>query len=304
MDYQEIINKIARKARNELGRGEVANYIPALAKVSPNKLGIALETISGEKYHYGDFSERFSVQSISKVFTLMMAFKLKGEHLWERMDVEPSGNPFNSLVQLEYEAGIPRNPFINAGALVVADILLDHYGHPKTALLQFVRKLAQSDTIEYDLEVAASERKHGYTNTALVNFLKSHYNIKNDVESVLDVYFHQCSLAMSCEELSCAFLTLANHGVHPTTQEHILQSSQAKRINAIMLTCGFYDQAGEFAFRVGMPGKSGVGGGIVAVIPEQLAITVWSPELNEHGNSVAGISVLEQFTTLTELSIF
>jgi glutaminase len=304
MDFEKIIRQIAREARHDFGKGKVASYIPALAKVSPRKLGIALELLDGTRFQYGDYQERFSIQSISKVFSLMLAFKLKGDHLWERVGMEPSGNPFNSLVQLEYEAGIPRNPFINAGALVIADILIEQYEHPKQVLLDFVRKLAQSDQVQYDEAVAASERKFGFTNAALVNFMKSHYNIRNDVETVLDVYFHQCSLSMTTEELSCAFLTLANHGIHPKTREHIMTSSQAKRINAIMLTCGFYDQAGEFAFRVGMPGKSGVGGGIAAVIPEELAITVWSPELNEHGNSLVGISVLEQFTSLTGMSIF
>jgi glutaminase len=304
MDFQDIINQIAEEARQKLGKGKVADYIPALANVSPDKLGIALETLDGQKCHYGDYDEKFSVQSISKVFALIMAFALEGNPLWERVGIEPSGNPFNSLTQLEYEAGIPRNPFINAGALVITDILLDHYKNPKTELLQFVRRLAGSDDIYYDYNVAASEREFGYTNAALVNFMKSHNNINNHVEQVLDVYFHQCAISMSCAELAHAFLVLANHGVHPRTGKRILTASQAKRINAVMLTCGFYDQAGEFAFCVGLPGKSGVGGGIVAVIPEELAIAVWSPELNEQGNSIVGISVLEQFTTETGLSIF
>ena len=304
MDYQKIINDIAEKAKSKLGSGKVANYIPALANVPPDKFGIAMETIDGQKYHYGDCDERFSIQSISKVFALMMAFPLEGERLWKRVGMEPSGNPFNSLIQLEYESGIPRNPFINAGALVVTDVLLKHYKSPKSRLLAFIRRLAESDDIAYDYDVAASERETGFTNTALANFIKSHDNIHNHVEQVLDVYFHQCSITMSCQELAHAFLTLANHGKHPGSKEQLLSRSQAKRINAIMLTCGFYDQAGEFAFCVGMPGKSGVGGGIVAVIPGLLSIAVWSPELNEHGNSLAGISVLEQFTTETGLSIF
>ncbi|MCG8330434.1 MAG: glutaminase [Chitinophagales bacterium] len=304
MDYQKIIHQIAEEAKKELGKGKIANYIPALANIPSDKFGIAIETIKGERYSFGDYDEPFSIQSISKVFTLMMAFTKENTKLWQRVDVEPSGNPFNSLVQLEFEAGIPRNPFINAGALVVTDILLDHYASPKASILDYVRRLSGSDDVYFDYEVAASEREFGYTNTALVNFLKSHKNIHNHIDKVLDVYFHQCSIRMSCQQLAHAFLTLANHGVHPDTKEQILSRSQAKRINAIMLTCGFYDQAGEFAFCVGMPGKSGVGGGIVAVIPEELAIAVWSPELNEHGNSKAGISVLEQFTTLTGLSIF
>ncbi|TXB67623.1 glutaminase [Phaeodactylibacter luteus] len=304
MGYQNIIEEIADTVKSLFGQGKVADYIPALAKVPPNKLGIAIETIGGLSFCTGDAEEQFSIQSISKVIALAMAYPKVGEQLWERVGIEPSGNPFNSLVQLEYERGIPRNPFINAGALVITDLLIEHFPQPKNDLLQLTRQLAQSDDIYYDYKVAASERELGYTNAALVNFMKSHYNIKAPVENVLDVYFHQCSLAMSCRELARAFLMFANHGIIPHSGERILTESQAKRLNALMLTCGFYDEAGEFAFRVGLPGKSGVGGGIVAVIPGELAIAVWSPELNEHGNSLVGIKVLELFTTLTGKSIF
>lgn len=303
-NYPTILREIAEAAKPELGKGKVADYIPALAKVPAEKFGIALETIRGEQHQLGDAAERFSIQSISKVFTLAMAFQLEGENLWKRVGLEPSGNPFNSLVQLEYEKGIPRNPFINAGALVVTDVLLDHYVDPKAAILEFIHTLTGQEDIGYDEEVARSERETGYTNAALANFIKSHGNIRHPVEAVLDVYFHQCSIAMSCRELARAFLLFANHGAVPVTGERILTKSQAKRLNAIMLACGFYDEAGEFAFRVGLPGKSGVGGGIVALIPGELAIAVWSPELNEHGNSVLGIKALEMFTTLTGMSIF
>ena len=303
-DYPSILNEIAEAAKSEFGKGKVANYIPALAQVPAEKFGIALETIRGEQFGWGDSEERFSIQSISKVFTLALAFRLEGENLWKRVGLEPSGNPFNSLVQLEYEQGIPRNPFINAGALVITDVLLEHYADPKAAILEFIHTLTGQNDIAYDLEVARSERETGYTNAALVNFMKSHGNIRHSVAAVLDVYFHQCSIAMSCRELARAFLLFANPGAIPAPGERILTKSQAKRLNAIMLTCGFYDEAGEFAFAVGLPGKSGVGGGIVAIIPGELAIAVWSPELNEHGNSVLGIKALEMFTTLTGMSIF
>ncbi|MCR9102079.1 MAG: glutaminase [bacterium] len=304
MDYQGIIEEIAELVRPEFGKGKVADYIPALAKVPASKFGIAVRTLSGDTFQVGDAEEAFSIQSISKVFALAQAYPIYGEALWERVGMEPSGNPFNSLVQLEYEKGIPRNPFINAGALVITDMLIEHFPKPKTRMLDFIRELSGSDDVYYDYEVARSEREFGFTNAALVNFMKSHYNIKAPVEQVLDVYFHQCSVAMNCRELAGAFLLLANHGVLPRNGKRMLTKSQAKRINAIMLTCGFYDEAGEFAFCVGLPGKSGVGGGIVAVIPNELAIAVWSPELNEHGNSQAGIKALELFTTMTEMSIF
>ncbi len=304
MDYQSILEDIAHAVQPEFGKGRVADYIPALARVSPAKFGMAIETLHGESFLWGDAEEPFSIQSISKVFTLTMAFALEREGLWQRVGLEPSGNPFNSLVQLEYEKGIPRNPFINAGALVVADVLLNHYPGPNTAVLEFVRKLAGAPEIRFDLEVMRSEQETGYRNAALAYFMKSLGNIHNPVEKVLGLYFHQCALAMSCRQLARAFLFFANHGALPATGERILALSQSKRLNAIMLTCGFYDEAGEFAFRVGLPGKSGVGGGIVAIIPNELAIAVWSPELNEHGNSRAGILALELFTTMTGMSIF
>ncbi|HMQ46600.1 MAG TPA: glutaminase [Saprospiraceae bacterium] len=304
MDYQAILEEIAETVKKHPKKGNVATYIPALAKVPDDKLGIALVTIDGKTFSYGDAEEKFSVQSIAKVFSLVLAFSKIGEALWQRLGIEPSGNPFNSLVQLEYEKGIPRNPFINAGALVVDDVLMALFPDAKAELLAFIRKLAGNTNISYDKEVASSEWDTGYTNAALAYFLKSHQNMRHKVIDVLDVYFHQCSVAMTCKELATAFLLLANHGVIPATGERILTKSQAKRLNAVMLTCGFYDEAGEFAFRVGLPGKSGVGGGIVAVYPGEWSIAVWSPSLNDHGNSELGIQVLEMFTTLTEKSIF
>jgi glutaminase len=303
MDYQAILNEIVDEARAFLGEGRVASYIPALANVDPRKLGVAIETVNGEQFAVGDATERFSIQSISKVFNLVLGIRVAGDDLWQRVGVEPSGNRFNWLVQLEYENGIPRNPFINAGALVVTDVLLSHLREPNAEMLSFVESLRCS-SIYYDEEVAVSERETGFTNVALVNFMKAHGNISNSVDDVLNVYFHQCSIEMSCEGLARSFLFLANGGVVPGSGERILTSSQTKRVNAIMLTCGFYDEAGQFAYRVGLPGKSGVGGGIVAVIPDVLSIAVWSPELNPRGNSLVGIHVLEQFTTLTGMSIF
>lgn len=304
MIYQGLIDGVYSDVQSFFGRGKVADYIPALARVRPDQLGIALQTLDGQTAVAGDSEIRFSIQSISKTFTLALAFALEGNDLWKRVGVEPSGNPFNSLVQLEFENGKPRNPFINAGALVVTDVLCRHYDDPKSVILNLIRSLAGSDDISFDEEVAASEKATGFRNQSLAWFLKSCGNLHSEVDTVLDVYFHQCSIAMNCRELSRAFLFLANHGVHPYTGEALLTRSQAKRLNAILLTCGFYDQAGEFAFRVGMPGKSGVGGGVAAFIPGELAIAVWSPELNEYGNSVVGMQALEWFTTRTGKSIF
>ena len=238
------------------------------------------------------------------MFTLIMAVSIIGKNVYKRVGIEPSGDPFNSLVQLEHEQGLPRNPLINAGAIVVSDILISNLDDPKAQLLNFVRRLANNEQLQFDGAVAESEKKTGFRNYAMANFLKSFDRIENSVDEVLDLYFHQCALSMTCMDVSNAFLVLANQGVLKHTGENILTSSQSKRINSIMQTCGFYDQAGEFTFRVGLPGKSGVGGGIAAIKPDEFSIAVWSPELNKFGNSVLGMNALERFTTATGKSIF
>lgn len=303
-DYEAILADIYAETRPLLGRGRVADYIPALADVPPRQYGIAIETLAGDTYQIGDAATPFSIQSISKVFTFSMVFRALGDRVWARMGREPSGSAFNSLVRLETENGIPRNPFINAGALVTTDCLLSLTADPLADLLAFVRQVAHNPAIPYDARIAASEQATGYRNAALVNFMKSFGNVENDVQAVLHVYFHQCALMMSCVDLARAFLYLANHGVNPWNGRTLLTASQSKRLNALMQTCGLYDESGEFAFTVGLPGKSGVGGGIVALIPNLLTICVWSPELNQHGNSVVGMKALELFTTKTGISIF
>ncbi len=302
--YQKILHDIRAELDGSPICGKVADYIPELGKVSPSKFGMHLCCLEGGNYAFGDSQERFSIQSIAKVLSLILAIRLEGASLWERVDVEPSGDPFNSLVQLEYELGIPRNPFINAGALVVCDVLVSHLSDPKAELLAFVREMSGIRDLRYDEAVAASEAKWGDRNRALVSFMKSFGNIHNDTEKVLDLYFHKCSLEMSCQELASIFLLFANQGTPFPQGDQVLTPSQTKRINAIMQTCGFYDEAGEFSFRVGLPGKSGVGGGIVAVHPGQYSVAVWSPSLNPKGNSEHGMAALELLTTKTGVSIF
>lgn len=304
VDYQKILNQISQEFADKPLSGKVASYIPELAKVPPGKYGMHLYDINGNNYCFGDSNERFSIQSISKVFTLALAMKVVGDKLWNRVGVEPSGDPFNSLSQLENDSGIPRNPYINAGALVVADVLVSHFTNPKAALLAFLHEISGDTSINFDPVVAASERSEGYRNYAMVNYLKSFGNIENTADEVLDFYFHQCSIAMSCRELSNAFIIFANDGRVMGSDREYLTGRQVKRINALMQTCGFYDEAGEFSFEVGLPGKSGVGGGIVAVHPDRFAVTVWSPPLNPKGNSALGMASLERLTTLTGFSIF
>ena len=307
MDYQKILDEIYKEIKPHLGKGKVADYIPELAKADPKDFAMSVFTLDGKSYHIGKHQKRFSIQSISKLFTFTMALNMYSKKLYERVGVEPSGTPFNSLVQLEYEHGKPRNPFINAGAIVVTDSLIDHYEDEFITLeniLNFLRAVSDTPDININPAVAKSEIEHGYRNRALANLIKSFGNLHHDPLTVVETYSKHCAVEMSSAELARAMLFLANRGSDPLTNKEFITPSQAKRINAVMLTCGHYDASGEFAFHVGLPGKSGVGGGIVAVAPGKLGICVWSPALNEYGNSYAGTIALELFTTKTGLSIF
>ena len=303
MDYNQILKDIYQEILPFRNEGRQADYIPALAKVDPDQFGMCLETVAGEVYPFMQADTRFSIQSITKVFALAMCLSLRGEELWKHVGKEPSGTAFNSLVQLEVEKGIPRNPFINAGAIVMADILMTELEDPEDEFLAFVRDVSGNDSIDYNIEVALSEREKGYLNAAIANMLKYHGTIDNDIEDVLMFYFKMCSIEMSCRELARAFLSFTN-AVPFDHAGYRLTSSQIKRMNAVMQTCGFYDEAGEFSYLVGLPGKSGVGGGIVAIYPMRYAVAVWSPRLNAKGNSVMGIKALELLTSATQESIF
>jgi len=304
MNINKILKEIHAEIQPLLGQGRVADYIPELGRISPTKFGMAVLTNEGEQFQIGDAAEKFSIQSISKLFTLTLAMQLEGNAIWQRIGREPSGTAFNSLVQLEYENGIPRNPFINAGALVVTDMIISHLDEAQKSVLDFVRKLSNNSEIEFDLAVARSEKSTGYRNVALANFIKSFGNLRNEPADVLEAYFHHCSLSMSCVDVARAGLFLTHKGKLPWSGETIVKPNQAKYIKSLMLTCGTYDSVGDFAYRVGLPGKSGVGGGILAVMPGEFSVCVWSPGLNENGNSLAGTKALELLTTLTGISIF
>ncbi|WP_024953753.1 glutaminase [Sulfurospirillum arcachonense] len=305
MNYEETLKEIQEEVTPLFGKGKIANYIPALAKVEPNQFAMSLQLFDGQSYHVGNSDQKFSIQSISKVFTFTHVMNLYNESLENRLGLEPSGDPFNSLVQLEYENGKPRNPFINAGAIVLSDMLVSKYKkNTYEEMLKYIQKTCDNNLISIDEEVYLSERKSGFKNYSMIYMMKSFKNIKNDINNVMEVYFKLCSLRMSTNELSRAMLFLSNHGVDPITQEVFLTQSQAKRVNAVMLTCGHYDASGDFAFRVGLPAKSGVGGGIVAVIPGKMSLCVYSPRLNSQGNSLIGTKALELFTTKTGFSIF
>lgn len=301
----ELLNDILEQVRPLIGKGKVADYIPALACVPNDKLAIAVYTNDGKVVKAGDADEPFSIQSISKVLSLTLAMGLyESEEIWRRVGKEPSGQAFNSMIQLEVEQGIPRNPFINAGAIVVADMLQSRLSAPRQRLLEFARQLSGDTHIVYDKVVAASEMQHSDRNAAIAYLMRSFGNFENEVIPVLNNYFHACALKMSCVDLAKTFSYLANKGQSVQTKKQIIAPNQTKRLNALLATCGLYDGAGEFAFRVGMPGKSGVGGGIVAVIPGEMSIAVWSPELDKSGNSLAGTAALEILSTELGRSIF
>lgn len=303
-DFESIIQSVYESVKSGDNKGEVASYIPELKDVNPEHFGACLTTIDNRVYGVGDFQKTFSIQSIVKVFSLCMAYRISGQKLWKRLGVEPSGNPFNSLLQLEADNGIPRNPFVNAGAIVICDILLSVLPDANKDFLTFMREISDDDSVNYSEQIAKSEKSVGYRNVALCNYIKSFGNIHNEPEDVLDFYFRICSIEMTCEGLSKAMLFLANGGRKTTDKRAIMNPSQAKRINAIMQSCGHYDESGEFTYRVGLPGKSGVGGGIAAVHPQDFSIVVWSPRLNARGNSHRGMKFLEEFTTASQCSIF
>lgn len=305
MNYQTILEEIEDEIQPLLTQGSLPNYIPALSEVNPLEFAMSLQLFDGTSYHIGNTSLSFSIQSISKLFSLTLALDYYGKELYKRVGHEPSGDPFNSLVQLEYENGIPRNPFINAGAIVTADCLVTVYGKQTfQTILKFIQKITLDESISYNETIFQSELKNGYKNFALINMIKSYNNIHNDVDEVIQTYFKQCSIMMNTQQLSKAMLFLANHGINPLNNEQIITESKAKRINSLMLTCGHYDASGDFAYKVGLPGKSGVGGGIVAIVPKKMSICVYSPRLNTQGNSLVGTKALELFTTKTGLSIF
>jgi len=301
--YQSVLDSIVDELQPRLSEGHVASYIPALARVPQEQFGIALCAADGSEAMAGGATTPFSIQSISKVFTLTLAMQMVGDWLWQRVGREPSGDPFNSLVQLEHEHGIPRNPLINAGAINVADRLATACRDPKAEILRMMTELC-GEPVQYDQEVAASEGATGFRNMALANLMKSFGKLDNPVATVLDIYFNQCALSMSCIQLARAARYLMADGHRPGSDTPVIDARQTRRVNALMLTCGTYDSAGEFAFRIGLPCKSGVGGGIIAVLPGEFSLCVWSPGLGRSGNSLVGMLALESFVEKTGLSLF
>ncbi|MBB1384546.1 glutaminase B [Pseudoalteromonas sp. SG45-5] len=303
-DYQDVLNEITQEVAPLLSQGKVADYIPALAEVDPKQFSIAIYTTEGETICAGDCTQRFTIQSVSKVMTLTMALQRYGDELWHRVGKEPSGTAFNSLTQLEFEKGIPRNPFINAGAIVTCDALYSRLSAPMHSMLETFRLLADNRGIVIDKKVANSEYEFRHRNAAMAHLMKSFGNFENEVDDVLWSYFNFCSIELNCIELAKAYNFLANKGVDNRSGNRVLSSRQNKQLNSLLFTSGLYDAAGDFGYRVGMPGKSGVSGTILAVLPNKFTVAVYSPGLNSFGNSVAGIAALELLSKKLDISIF
>ena len=307
MDYQALVDEVLADVSAYKGQGNVASYIPALARADPNKLGLALVLEDGSSYAAGDADEPFSIQSISYVFALCMALHHVKASLWNHVGREPAGSPVNSILQLEMEKGRPRNPMTSAGALVVCDQLVGAAGGADAAvgeLVGFLRERCGSDTVAIDESLAMSESRAGAFNRSLAYFIAAFGNLSNPVDSVLSTYYRQCSVAMSCRQLALAALFLAFDGVDPRTGDSVTIASRSRRINALMLTSGHYDNSGDFAFRVGFPGKSAMSGGVLAIIPGTGAACAWSPGLNAAGTSLAGAMALERLAERTGWSVF
>jgi glutaminase len=302
VSIDDVLAEVALMVRPQFGKGRPADYIPQLAGVDPGKFGMAVCTVSGGEHVIGDADEAFSAQSITKLFALGLALNQIGDEVWTRVGKEPSGTPFNFLSQLEYEHGVPRNPFVNAGALAITDILLDTVKAPELLVRDFIGMLSGS-RLEIDEAVAQSEIDTAHKNRAIANLMRGAGTITHEVEGVIAAYCRQCAITISCRQLARAALPLAADGFSPIAEETIFPSRLTRRLNALLLTCGTYDSVGSFAYRVGLPAKSGVGGGILAVVPGQAAIAAWSPELDKFGSSVVGTAALEYFSQLTNCSV-
>lgn len=299
---QRLVDQCWETVSAEPPAGLPVSYIPALASVPADQLGIAVAGVDGTVVSAGESTTGFSLQSISKLFALCEALSAGPAQLWARVDKEPSGDRFDSLMLLEHEAGRPRNPFINAGALLVVDHLRTLRGDAAEVVLELLRRESGHAEIVVDEEVAASERASSHRNAALAHYMASCGTVDPDVSSVLDQYTRMCAVAASCEDLARAALFLARAG--EGVDGPVLSAAETRRVNALMLTCGLYDAAGDFAYRVGLPGKSGVGGGVLAVVPGKCVVAVWSPRLDARGNSVAGVRLLEELVRHTDWSVF
>ncbi|THE12796.1 glutaminase A [Bacillus timonensis] len=301
------LKELVKEARPIAKQGRVADYIPALGKANPNDLSIAINYPDGRCFSAGDIERKISLQSISKVITLALVLMDRSkEYVFARVGMEPTGDPFNSIAKLETMApSKPLNPMINAGALAVTNMIKgDSVEERFQRLLAFIRNLSGNDTIEYNEEIARSEFETAHLNRALCYFLKQHHIIEGDVEQLIDLYTKQCAIEMNCLDLSRIGLVFALDGVDPQLGKQIMPMNIARICKTFMVTCGMYNASGEFAIKIGIPAKSGVSGGIMGAVPGKFGIGIFGPALDDKGNSIAGIRLLELLSKTYNLSMF
>jgi glutaminase len=306
-DLEQLIQEAVQRGRAVALDGKLASYIPELLNADATSVGIAVQMLDGRSFRAGDAQTPFTIQSVSKVFSLACVLRAGDSTLYpDRISVEPSGDEFHSITRLEVENGRPRNPMINAGAIAVSGQLAGATPLERIESLRaFLVEASGSPTPAWPLDEAVylSECRTGFRNRALANFMQ-HYGIVDDAEVAVDTYFRQCSLLVSAEQLAQLGLFLANSGIQPETGTALLSPFQNRVIVATMMTCGLYDEVGHFAIRVGLPAKSGVSGGILAVLPGKMSIACYGPALGPNGNSVAGMAMLEFLSEHLKLSLF
>ncbi len=305
-EVERAVAGITEQMRASEQWGEVSTRIEALKEVDTHHFGMAILTRDGDIVAGGEADTPFSIQSISKVFSLELALEAYGDELWKRVGREPSGDPFNSIIDLERHEGHPRNPFINAGALVVIDMLVEKLGGEGevTAVIDFVSDLVDGEGFGINEEVARSDETGGHLNRALMSLAKHFGNFRCDIDQVMDAYVHQCAIELSCRQLARVGRFLMLEGPDAASNRGDPARCRARRIMSLMMTCGQYDGSGDFAYRVGLPAKSGVGGGILAIVPNTASIAVWAPGLDANGNSLLGTLALELLTDRIEWSVF
>ncbi len=302
-----LLEAILSECSQYTNKGKVANYIPELAKADPNKFGIYVIDQAGQTACAGDCNTLFTMQSVIKPMILLLALIDCGiEKVHSLLGVEATGKPFDAFNYSDQAlTGENINPMINAGAIALCTLIKGStYTEKFSRLLALTRKMAGDPTLEVDEDVYLSEKTTGNKNRALVYMLKAYQMVSDDAEDILDCYFKACSIKASCANLARIAYIFANHGFDPLTDTQLFAPAYAKYVNAVLMTCGMYDGSGEFAISVGIPAKSGVGGGIMGVVPGKMGIGVFSPALDKKGNSLAGKKALELLSQKLDLSIF
>ncbi len=304
---QILLNKILENCRRITEKGKVATYIPALGKADPNDLGICVADMNGDLFSAGDYEKKFTIQSISKTVTLMLAIMDNGiEYVFDKIGMEPTGDAFNSIIKLEIVSpSKPLNPMINAGAIAVTSMIKGKNSLEKFhRLLNFFRKISGNENLDINEEAYLSEKATGDRNRSMAYFMRDVGIFTGDVEDILDVYFRQCSIEVNCIDIAKIGLFLANDGRIPETGEIITSEKVSRIVKTFMVTCGMYNASGQFAINVGIPAKSGVGGGIMTSIPHKMGIGVYGPALDDKGNSIGGCEMLKKLSEELDFSIF